>query len=93
MCITNSVALTKDVDEMYVHANTYATVVPEDVMSTKVFVRRLWIDNYDEREKIRIMLNRLGFYVLTMPDGLEVNAIKSTPDGLVEWFKGLFGKE
>ncbi len=62
-------------------------------MGTKVFVRRLWIENYDDREKIRKMLNGLGFYVLTMPDGLEVNAIKNTPTGLIEWFKGLFGQE
>ena len=90
------------------HANSNATIEPdtiavmmqkakfgflEDDMDQKVFVRRLWIDTYDEREKIRKMLNGLGFYVLTVPDGLEVNAIRSTPDGLVEWFKGLFGKE
>ncbi len=59
-------------------------------MDTKVFVRYLWIDDYNNRERIREMLNGLGFYVLRMQDGLEVNAIRSTPDGLVEWFKGLF---
>ena len=59
-------------------------------MDKKVFVRRLWIDNEDERTRIREMLNGLGFYVLTIVDGLEVNAIRSTPDGLIEWFKGLF---
>lgn len=59
-------------------------------MDTKVFVRYVWIDDFRERENIREMLNRLGFYVLRVQDGLEVNAIRSTPDGLVEWFKGLF---
>lgn len=56
----------------------------------KVFIRYLWIDDYNDREKIRDMLNGLGFYVLRMQDGLEVNAIRSTPTGLVEWFQELF---
>lgn len=59
-------------------------------MDTKVFVRYVWIENYHERQKIRDMLNGLGFYVLNVQDGLEVNAIKSTPDGLIEWFVELF---
>lgn len=58
-------------------------------MDTKVFIRFVWIDDYDRREKIRDMLNNMGFYVLRIPDGLEVNAIRSTPEGLIEWFKEL----
>ncbi len=93
MCITNSSdTIAEDVVGLMSHVDTNATIKPEDEMSTKVFVRRLWIENYYDREKIRLMLNGLGFYVLTVPDGLEVNAIKSTPDGLIEWFKGLFGQ-
>lgn len=88
------------------HANHNATIEPDEIitwlwnvkvseeaMDKKVFVRRLWIDDWYESEKIRDMLNNLGFYVLRMRGGLEVNAIKSTPDGLVEWFKELVGKE
>lgn len=59
-------------------------------MDKKVFIRNLWIDNLEDRERIRDMLNGLGFYVLRIVDGLEVNAIESTPEGLIEWFEGLF---
>lgn len=85
------------------HANHNATIEPdtvmtclqkikvaEDQMGTKVFIRYLWIDRLDESEQIRDMLNNLGFYVLRVHGGLEVNAIKSTPDGLIEWFESLF---
>lgn len=59
-------------------------------MDKKIFIRYLWIDGVDECERIREMLNRFGFYVLRIPDGLEVNALRSTPPGLIEWFHGLF---
>ncbi len=72
-------------------------------MDSKVFVRRIYIDDDYERDKIRDMLNRMGFYVLRnyspqivngkdawVVDGIVVYAIKATPEGLVEWFKSIF---
>lgn len=59
-------------------------------MNSKIFLRYLYIPVFDDREKIRVMLNDLGFYAITIVDGLEVSAIRyETSETLVAWFEDL----
>lgn len=55
----------------------------------KVYIRYLYLPDFNDQESIRGMLNNLGFYVLHAPNGLDVYAIKKSI-GLIEWFQNLF---